>query len=156
MWPNPQDTADLVTFTEEIYNGNLHFLCSPPRGHMAKMNRTQGVQKISMSSPFHFMYFQFASCVKRAASIDVAMLFLLSTLNTLSILINLAFSVLIFSPLLPADLVINNSNRIVDKLFVVSIYRRVINTSVAFSEPYQISKMDPYAKIVNGYYNPLH
>ena len=70
--------------------------------------------------------------------------------------INLAFLVLIFSPLLPADLVINNSNRIVDKLFVVSIYSRVINTSVAFSEPYQISKMDPYAKIVNGYYNPLH
>ena len=28
MWPNPQDTADLVTFTEEILNGKLHFLCS--------------------------------------------------------------------------------------------------------------------------------
>ena len=25
MWPNPQDTADLVTFTEEILNGKLHF-----------------------------------------------------------------------------------------------------------------------------------
>ena len=24
MWPNP----DLVTFTEEILNGKLHFLCS--------------------------------------------------------------------------------------------------------------------------------
>ena len=24
MWPNP----DLVTFTEEIFNGKLHFLCS--------------------------------------------------------------------------------------------------------------------------------
>ena len=23
MWPNPQDSADLVTFTEEILNGNL-------------------------------------------------------------------------------------------------------------------------------------
>ena len=23
-----QDTEDLVTFTEEIYNGKLHFLCS--------------------------------------------------------------------------------------------------------------------------------
>ena len=23
MWPNPQETADLVTFTEEIYNGKL-------------------------------------------------------------------------------------------------------------------------------------
>ena len=28
MWPNPQETADLVTCTEEILNGKLHFLCS--------------------------------------------------------------------------------------------------------------------------------
>ena len=28
MWPNPQETADLVTFTEEILNEKLHLLCS--------------------------------------------------------------------------------------------------------------------------------
>ena len=28
MWPNPQKNADLVTFTEEILNGELHSLCS--------------------------------------------------------------------------------------------------------------------------------
>ena len=28
MWPNPQFPADLVTFTEGILNGKLHFLCS--------------------------------------------------------------------------------------------------------------------------------
>ena len=28
MWPNPRETADLVTFTEEFLNGKLHFLCS--------------------------------------------------------------------------------------------------------------------------------
>ena len=28
MWPNPQETADLVTFIEEILNGKLHFLCA--------------------------------------------------------------------------------------------------------------------------------
>ena len=28
MCPNPQFPADLVTFTEEIRNGKLHFLCS--------------------------------------------------------------------------------------------------------------------------------
>ena len=28
MWLNPQELADLVTFTEEILNGNFHFLCS--------------------------------------------------------------------------------------------------------------------------------
>ena len=27
MWSNPQETADLITFTEEILNGKLHFLC---------------------------------------------------------------------------------------------------------------------------------
>ena len=27
MWPNPQVPADLVTFTEEIPNVKLHFLC---------------------------------------------------------------------------------------------------------------------------------
>ena len=25
MWPNPQETADLITFTEEIHNRKLHF-----------------------------------------------------------------------------------------------------------------------------------
>ena len=28
MWSNPQKTADLVTFTEEILNGKLHFFLS--------------------------------------------------------------------------------------------------------------------------------
>ena len=28
MWPNLLETADLVTFAEEILNGKLHFLCS--------------------------------------------------------------------------------------------------------------------------------
>ena len=27
MWPKPQEPADLVTFTEEILNEKLHFLC---------------------------------------------------------------------------------------------------------------------------------
>ena len=30
MWPNPQFLVGLVTFTEEILNGKLHFLCSVP------------------------------------------------------------------------------------------------------------------------------
>ena len=28
MWPNPQESADLVTFSEEVLNGKLHFLCN--------------------------------------------------------------------------------------------------------------------------------
>ena len=27
MWPNPKETAELITFTEEILNGKIHFLC---------------------------------------------------------------------------------------------------------------------------------
>ena len=28
MWPNPQETADLLISTEELLNGKLYFLCS--------------------------------------------------------------------------------------------------------------------------------
>ena len=28
MWPDPQETAELVRFTEEILNGKLHFFCT--------------------------------------------------------------------------------------------------------------------------------
>ena len=28
MWPNSQETADLVTFTEEVLNEKSNFLCS--------------------------------------------------------------------------------------------------------------------------------
>ena len=28
MWPNPQETVDLITFTGEIGSGKLYFLCS--------------------------------------------------------------------------------------------------------------------------------
>ena len=28
MWPNPQETADLITLTEKILNGKLYSLCS--------------------------------------------------------------------------------------------------------------------------------
>ena len=29
MWSHPEDTVNLVTFTEEILDAKLHFLCSP-------------------------------------------------------------------------------------------------------------------------------
>ena len=34
MWPNPQETADLVTFTEEILNRKLHFLCNDNNNYL--------------------------------------------------------------------------------------------------------------------------
>ena len=48
MLPNPQETADLITFTEEVLNEKLHFLCSDsdfifiddnfnPKGHFIEL-----------------------------------------------------------------------------------------------------------------------
>ena len=36
MCTNPQETADLVTFIEEILNGKLHFLCSETSSKLNK------------------------------------------------------------------------------------------------------------------------
>ena len=36
MWSNPQKTEDLVTFTEEILNGKLHFMCSEQANHLTR------------------------------------------------------------------------------------------------------------------------
>ena len=38
MWPNPQFPANLVTFTEEIFNEKLYFLCSE-FNYQTKLNR---------------------------------------------------------------------------------------------------------------------
>ena len=42
MWPDPKETADLVTFTEEILNGKLHFCAVPMETFPSKeyMNKT--------------------------------------------------------------------------------------------------------------------
>ena len=34
MWQNPQETAVLVAFTDEILNWKLHFLCSVKYGYL--------------------------------------------------------------------------------------------------------------------------
>ena len=44
MGPNPQEIADLVTFTKEILNGKLHFLCSAVR--------TTGTTKLDFEKRF--------------------------------------------------------------------------------------------------------
>ena len=38
MWPNPQETADILTFTEEILDGKLQFLCSDGSEEIKKVN----------------------------------------------------------------------------------------------------------------------
>ena len=41
MWPNPQKIAGLVTFTEEIPDRKIHFLCNV-YCHCNKMMKTNG------------------------------------------------------------------------------------------------------------------
>ena len=41
MWPNPQETVDLVTFTEELLNEKLHFLCSEQDSYEYTWNTLQ-------------------------------------------------------------------------------------------------------------------
>ena len=46
MWPNPQETADLVTFTEEILNGKLYFL-------LCKDSDDWSVNPLTANAPHH-------------------------------------------------------------------------------------------------------
>ena len=50
MWPNPQETADLVTFTEEILNGRLHFFCAVPSTQNILIRTIVNVLKLKGSS----------------------------------------------------------------------------------------------------------
>ena len=47
MWPNPHVTADLVTFTEEIVNGKLHFCAGCYR--KKKMMRLWNIPILTMN-----------------------------------------------------------------------------------------------------------
>ena len=38
MWPNQQKTGDLVTFTEEILDGKLQFLCGENSAETARFH----------------------------------------------------------------------------------------------------------------------
>ena len=50
MSPNPQGTADLVTFNEEILNDKLHFLCSVSRTPVKPQAEIERAQKLSLGS----------------------------------------------------------------------------------------------------------
>ena len=48
MWLNPEFPADLVTFTEEIFNGKLHFLCSDSTEHYFKLIKLSSGNKLEI------------------------------------------------------------------------------------------------------------
>ena len=56
MWPNLQETADLVTFTEEILNGKLHFLCSVSQNDHTGQIKTTYIQLKEYSAKMYEDY----------------------------------------------------------------------------------------------------
>ena len=64
MWLNPQDIADLFTFTEEILNGKLHVLSSDIQqyNYVVKINNTNTRKRCKIclkltKKPEHFGVF---------------------------------------------------------------------------------------------------
>ena len=57
MWPNLQEIADLVTFTEEIHKRKLHFFCAVLVGLHLQLTSTASVAK---------MYRTFNGCSSRS------------------------------------------------------------------------------------------
>ena len=78
MWPNPQEPADLVTFTDEILNVKHHFLCSVryvqfgkmfSQGHVDSDVLKNGMSTSHYSSPtFSLMYNIHTICYKSLLS----------------------------------------------------------------------------------------
>ena len=78
MWPNPQFHADLVTFTKEILNGKLHFMCSmrtaafDNNGPLNVENFTRSVffSAASRNLTFSFMFFGFFMAFKSSTKVN--------------------------------------------------------------------------------------
>ena len=53
MWPNPQFSADLVTFTGEILNGKLLFLCDVIESKIVVMKLAHFTEVVFAFFHFH-------------------------------------------------------------------------------------------------------
>ena len=56
MRPNPQETIDLVTFTEEILNGKLHFLKSAHYIKAGKKGQSFQFELMCALTTTHYRY----------------------------------------------------------------------------------------------------
>ena len=62
MWPNPQFSPNLVTFTEKILNGKLQFLCCDIallllKRHFVNKSIQFGLMFLNKSIQFSLMFF---------------------------------------------------------------------------------------------------
>ena len=77
--PNPQETADLATFTEEIFNRKLHFWCSIPVLMVvpARWKLCKAVQHLCFIHYIYIVYsFTYPSQVNIYQPLDVAFVFI--------------------------------------------------------------------------------
>ena len=62
MWPNPQETADLVTFTEQFLTGKFHFLYSDCNDFLFRSSLAPQKEQLISSEPIkHFWLGQHSS-----------------------------------------------------------------------------------------------
>ena len=78
MWPNPQETADLVTFTEDILNGKSSFLCSVTSAQKVRRHRifrpwVAEKQHTEMFLVTNFVYLIFESLFSKSNENDYGM-----------------------------------------------------------------------------------
>ena len=59
MWPNPRFPLDLVTFTEEIPNGKLHFLCSDGN------ENDRNIYAVNLKFHWKFNFYKFISNINQ-------------------------------------------------------------------------------------------
>ena len=57
MWPNPQFSANLITFAEEILNGELQFLCSAIYKTEELLENNLGSGNMLVSHEIHYKLF---------------------------------------------------------------------------------------------------
>ena len=62
MWPNPRETADLVTFTEKFLNGKLHFLCSD--SIWVEIKEYLNIQSLTFKHLIFFFIFIFSLAIR--------------------------------------------------------------------------------------------
>ena len=55
MWPNSQETLDLVTFTEEIFNGKLFFVQDELKDNSTKCISIGNIWKNNSDKSFMFL-----------------------------------------------------------------------------------------------------
>ena len=64
MWPNPQETAGLITFAEENFNGKIHFLCTEITTFINHADLITFTEEI-LNGKLHFLCCEITTCINQ-------------------------------------------------------------------------------------------